>query len=277
MEQIAEGLWRGIGRRPDDLAVWSMFFSNNSIVAAVGLTPARAHLGLPVMLANGKAQGRIADMSRSPGYWVETIRNRAEQDGHHADRWAKAVRVVLAELAEKHGWVSPGDGYPLRALATTVCWPALVESAQSGAELPSEVPKWARELLSGPTVDDGFIRALGPRAASDVVAAGQACFQSNVSWWPLAAVLATPHCPSDQSAQILAARVSGPMPDDEEFTLLREVLGSAPPDVASELLLNTATEPNGPSRLLAALDRFPKANPLPRHLVEVELAGLRPR
>ncbi len=277
MEQIAEGLWRGVGRRPDDLAVWSMFFSNNSIVAAVGLTPARAHLGLPVMMANGKAQGRVADVSRSPGHWVDSIRTRAEQDGQHADRWAKAVRIVVAELAEKHGWKNPGEGFPLRSLATTVCWPALLSAVQAGSELPSEFPKWTRDLLSGPTINDGFIRVLGPRAASDVVEAGQACLTSDLSWWPLAAALATPQCPSDQTAKILAAQVAGPMPDDDEFELLRRVVGSAPADVASELLISTAAEANGPSRLLAALDRFPESHPLPRHLVEVELAGLRPR
>ncbi len=67
------------------------------------------------------------------------------------------------------------------------------------------------------------------------------------------------------------------MPDDDEFATLRLHLGNAAPATAELLLLNTALEVNGPSRLLAGLDRLPESAVLPSRLVEVELAGLRPR
>ncbi|MEZ5343140.1 MAG: hypothetical protein R2706_17390 [Acidimicrobiales bacterium] len=82
---------------------------------------------------------------------------------------------------------------------------------------------------------------------------------------------------SSVSAAILATPSPGPMPDDDEFALLRRHLGGAAPHVAAGLLANTATEVNGPSRLLAGLERLPEGATLPARLVEVELAGLRPR
>ena len=277
MHQIAEGLWQGLGRRPDDLAVWSIFTSQTAIVAAVGLTPTRAHLGLPVMLANGKSQGRIGDVSRNPGLWVETIRSAAEKNGQHADRWSKAVRQSVNEMATLHGWATPGDGFPLRTLVTTACWPGLLGAATAGADLPSELPRWSRELLSGPTVTDGFLRVLGPRAASDVTTAGQACLAGDVAWWPLAAMLAASHSPGHIIAKILAHSGPGPMPDDAEFTTLRQHFAATESEIVLELLLDTALELNGPSRLLAALEHLPADSRLERRLVEVEVAGLRPR
>jgi len=230
---------------------WLVVDSPGGTVGALAFEATRARFRLGLSLLGGD---RVIDVSIDPAVWIGHLQQRAADMDQHPQRWRDAICTALDRHGVAEGWwAEPLRSDPL-AVATATAWPLLRPSVAAG-HLPASVPRWAAELLSGPDVATAVRRELAGRQHRRLVRAVGARLRGPVSWWPLALVLALPAIDADRAANLLEADGNSYLASQDDFGLLGDLLGGAPPGHAVRL----ATSTGDPDRLCRALRDWARA------------------
>ncbi len=243
--------------------------------AAVALDEPTARCRLGLTFLDGEA---IVDVSIDPMAWAERLRQAARAAEQHPDGWLSATTHGLDRFGRDRGWwpeAATSDNDRTVSIACMAAWPLLRPSLAAGH--PTEaVPRWATGLLSGPDLATAVRRRLAGRVDRQVVRLVGRRLSGPIAWWPLAIALALPRLDAGRTGTLLEHDDGCHRCSSEEFTLLRTVLGDAPPDRALRLV-GAVDGPDGPRRLLRALDAWARTGqplvPVPSTVASLEDAA----
>ena len=244
-------LGAGLCLSTPDSRQWQLVVAGeDSTGVAVRLDDEETRVGLGLAFLDGQ---KVVDVSVDPASWVGCARDGALAIHQPRGRWANALATGLLRTGEERGWWGqlPEQLDP-EVMATAAAWPLLRPAIWAGAN-ERVVPRWAAPLCAAKDVASGTHAVLGARANRRVVREMASALSGPVRWWPIACGTAVVQLDGGRVGDLLVNSDATYRCTQDEWVLLGTALRTAPPDTARRLI-SSANGPDGPQRLLRALD-----------------------